>query len=151
MTHYRERLWPAPWLFISTALVIPASLLVFLPINTTAGIIVAIVLYLGCVGLLLLGSPVVEVTDTEFVAGKARLPLALVGDVAGFSGDEARVQRGQRLDARAYLLIRGWVDPVLKAGVDDVDDPTPYWLVSTRNPAALAAALEATRQRTPGK
>lgn len=151
MTHYRERLWPAPWLFISTALVIPASLLVFLPINTTAGIIVAIVLYLGCVGLLLLGSPVVEVTDTEFVAGKAHLPLALVSDVAGFSGDEARLERGQRLDARAYLLIRGWVDPVLKVGVDDAADPTPYWLVSTRNPSALADALEATRQRTPGK
>ncbi|MCU1417394.1 MAG: hypothetical protein JWP32_1568, partial [Schumannella sp.] len=28
---YRERLWPAPWVFLSTALVIPASLLVFLP------------------------------------------------------------------------------------------------------------------------
>jgi len=44
MTIYREKLWPAPWLFISTALVIPASLLVFLPINQLAGIIVAAVL-----------------------------------------------------------------------------------------------------------
>lgn len=151
MIHYRERLWPAPWLFISTALVIPASLLVFLPINTTVGIVVAIVLYLGCVGLLLLGSPVVEVTDTEFAAGKARLPLALLGEVGEFSGDEARMERGQRLDARAYLLIRGWVDPVVKVGVDDVADPTPYWLVSTRKPSSLAAVLEASRQRTPGK
>ena len=151
MIHYRERLWPAPWLFISTALVIPASLLVFLPINTTVGIVVAIVLYLGCVGLLLLGSPVVEVTDTEFAAGKARLPLALLGEVGEFSGDEARMERGQRLDARAYLLIRGWVDPVVKVGVDDVADPTPYWLVSTRKPSSLAAVLEASRPRTPGK
>lgn len=151
MTHYRERLWPAPWLFISTALVIPASLLVFLPINTTAGIVVAIVLYLGCVGLLLLGSPTISVTDTELVAGRAHLPLALVGAVEGFSGDEARLERGQRLDARAYLLIRGWVDPVVKVGVDDADDPAPYWLVSTRNPSALADALEATRKRTPGR
>ena len=151
MIHYRERLWPAPWLFISTALVIPASLLVFLPINTTVGIIVAIVLYLGCVGLLLLGSPVVELNDEQLVAGKARLPLALVGSVAQFSGYEARMERGQRLDARAYLLIRGWVDPVVRVEVDDAADPTPYWLVSTRNPSELAKALEASRQRTPGK
>ncbi len=149
--HYRERLWPAPWLFISTALVIPASLLVFLPINTTVGIIVAIVLYLGCVGLLLLGSPVVEVTDKQFVAGKARLPLELVGTVEGFSSDEARAQRGQNLDARAYLVIRGWVDPVVKVGVDDAADPTPYWLVSTRNPSAVADALATARQHTPGR
>ena len=38
--HYRERLWPAAWVFLATALVIPASLLVFLPISTTAGIVV---------------------------------------------------------------------------------------------------------------
>ena len=150
MTHYRERLWPAPWLFISTALVIPASLLVFLPINTTVGVVVAIVLYLGCAGLLLLGSPVVEVTDTHFVAGKARLPLALLGSVEGFSGEAARLERGQHLDARAYLVIRGWIDPVLKVGVDDEADPAPYWLVSTRNPSSLAEALAAT-QRTRGK
>ena len=151
MTHYRERLWPAPWLFISTALVIPASLLVFLPINTTVGVVVAIVLYLGCVGLLLLGSPVVEVTATHFVAGKARLPLGLVGAVEGFTGDAARLERGQNLDARAYLVIRGWVDPVVKVGVDDEADPAPYWLVSTRNPSSLAEALETARQRTPGR
>jgi hypothetical protein len=151
VTHYRERLWPAPWLFLSTALVIPASLLVFLPINTTVGVIVAIVLYLGCVGLLLLGSPAVEVTDTHFVAGKARLPLALVGPVEGFTRDEARLERGQRLDARAYLLIRGWVDPVVKVAVNDPDDPVPYWLVSTRNPSSLAEALDTARPRTPGR
>ena len=49
MILYRERLWPAPWLFLATALVIPASLLVFLPINVTVGIVTAIVLYAGCV------------------------------------------------------------------------------------------------------
>ena len=39
MYHYRERLWPSPGMFISTALVIPASLLVFLPINMVVGIV----------------------------------------------------------------------------------------------------------------
>lgn len=141
VTIYRERLWPAPWLFISTALVIPASLLVFLPINQTVGIIVAIVLYLGCVALLLLGSPAVTVTDTEFTAGKARLPIALVGTVAGFSGTDARAQRGPQLDARAWLLIRGWVDPVVTVEVVDADDPTPYWVVSTRHPEAIIDAV----------
>jgi hypothetical protein len=42
---YSERIWPSAWVFVSTALVIPASLLVFLPINLFAGVIVAIVLY----------------------------------------------------------------------------------------------------------
>jgi hypothetical protein len=151
MTVYRERLWPAPWLFLATALVIPASLLVFLPISTIAGIIAAIVLYAGCLILLMLSAPVVAVSDTEFIAGKARLPLDAIGEVAGFTGDDATLQRGQRLDARAYLLIRGWIGPVVRVGVNDADDPTPYWLVSTRRPDAVADAIATIRQRTPGR
>jgi hypothetical protein len=141
VTIYRERLWPAPWLFISTALVIPASLLVFLPINQTAGVIVAVVLYLGCVVLLLLGSPRLAVTETELLAGRARLPISAIGAANGFAGMEARLERGQRLDARAWLMIRGWVDPVVRLRVDDVSDPTPYWLLSTRHPDEVIAAI----------
>jgi Protein of unknown function (DUF3093) len=147
MTTYRERLWPAVWLFFSTALVIPASLLVFLPINETVGIVVAVVLYLGSVGLLLLASPVVTVTDREFVAGKARVPLEVVSTATGFTGLEASGERGQRLDARAWLMIRGWVDPVVRVELNDPSDPVPYWLVSTRRPDELVAAITAAKKR----
>ncbi|PID54264.1 MAG: hypothetical protein CSB46_03540 [Micrococcales bacterium] len=30
---------------------------------------------------------------------------------------------------------------VVRIGLDDPSDPTPYWLVSSRNPQALAAAV----------
>ncbi len=135
------------WLFLSTALVIPASLLVFLPINETVGMVVAAVLYLGCVGLLLIAAPAVEVTSTEFVAGKARVPLELVASAAGFVGSEASAERGQRLDARAWLLIRGWIDPVVRVELNDPNDPVPYWLVSTRRPDDLIEALDAAKKR----
>lgn len=145
MTFYRERLTPGPWIFVITALVIPASLLVFLPINTTVGVIVAIVLYLGCVAVLVLASPVIEVTETALIAGRASLPLENVGVASGFSTTEATLERGQRLDARAWLVIRGWVDPVVKVEVLDDRDPAPYWLLSTRRPAAVISALAEAR------
>jgi hypothetical protein len=143
MSVFRERLWPAPWLFLATALVIPASLLVFLPINTTAGIVVAAVLYAGCVALLLLGSPVVEVTESTLAVGKARLPLSVVAGAVASRGTQARAERGVGLDARAFLMIRGWVDPVVRVTLDDPNDPTPYWLISTRRPEELVRVLTA--------
>jgi hypothetical protein len=145
MSIYRERLLPGPWPFITTALVIPASLLVFLPINMTLGIICAAILYTACVVLLVLGSPRIEVTDAQLIAGRARLPLLNVGELKGYTGTEATQERGPRLDARAWLLIRGWISPVVKVAVDDADDPTPYWLVSTRHPRELIAALKQAR------
>lgn len=141
MPIYRERLWPAPWVFLATALVIPASLLVFLPINTTAGAICAIVLYGAIVGTLILTTPTVEVTDEFFTAGRARLPRSVVSRIEAFEGVDAVAQRGTALDARAWLLLRGWIPGVVKVQLDDPSDPTPYWLISTRQPQRLAAAL----------
>jgi Protein of unknown function (DUF3093) len=147
MLIYRERLLPGPMIFVITALVIPASLLVFLPINQTLGVICAAVLYATCVILLVVGSPRIEVTDSMLVAGRARLPLPNVGDAVGFTGTAATAERGPKLDARAWLVIRGWISPVVRVDVLDPTDPTPYWLVSTRHPADLIAAL--TQAKTP--
>jgi hypothetical protein len=149
MTNYRERLWPAPWLFLSTALIIPATLLVFVPINFSVGIVAAIVFYLACVGALLLGSPVIEVTGEDFRAGRATLPLSIVGSVEGFKADEATLERGQRLDARSWLLLRGWVSPVVKLENLDPRDSAPYWLVSTRHPEAVVAAIDEAKRARP--
>ena len=70
---YRERLWPAWWVFLATALVIPASLLVFLPISVVAGYVAAGVLYGAIVVTLLLTTPVIEVTEGMLRAGRARI------------------------------------------------------------------------------
>src|SRR5690606_17407909 len=138
---YRERLWPAPWIFLSTALVIPASLLVFLPISTTAGWIVAVVLYGLIVATLLVTTPTVEVADGELRAGRARLPLAVVGGVRAAHGADAVHERGVGLHADAWLLIRGWIPDVVRVELDDPQDPTPYWIISSRRADALAAAI----------
>jgi len=147
---YRERLWPSPWVFVATALVIPAALLVFLPISEIAGIVVAVVLYGAIVVVLFATTPVVEVTDAEFGAGRAHLPLALVRSATASEGVEATEERGVRLDARAYLLIRGWIPGVVRVELDDPSDPTPYWLVSSRHPRRLAAVLSSAAPATDG-
>ena len=146
MTNYREKLWPAPWLYIATALVMPASLLVLLPINAFAGLVTAVVLYAGCVILLITGSPVIRVTDSHLLAGKARLPLGVIGEVTAYEGEDAKLHTGQLLDARAWLLIRGWISPIVRVQVTDETDPTPYWVVSSRHPQAVVAAIEAARE-----
>ncbi|HNP15080.1 MAG TPA: DUF3093 domain-containing protein [Terrimesophilobacter sp.] len=141
MTLYREKLWASAWLYLAMALVMPASLLVFLPINVAVGIVVAVVLYGGCVAILVLASPTIVVTDGALVAGRASLPLRFVGTATPFREPEATLERGRNLDARAWLLIRGWVGPVVKVENTDPADPTPYWLVSSRKPEELASAL----------
>jgi hypothetical protein len=139
---YRERLWPAPWVFIATALVIPASLLVFLPISLPAGIAVAVGLYAAILVALIATTATIEVTASEFRAGRARMPRSVVARALPFEGADATAERGVRLDARAWLLLRGWIPGVVRVELDDPQDPTPYWLVASRHPEELAAALK---------
>nr|WP_289845934.1 DUF3093 domain-containing protein [Curtobacterium sp. WW7] len=141
-------MWAPPALYLATALVIPASLLVFLPISATAGVAVAIGMELGVLVLLWALAPVIEVTDTEFRAGRAHLPRSVVGEVAGFDGAAATSQRGPELDARAWTLFRGYVHGVVKVEVRDAADPTPYWLVSVRDPEAVTRALTSGAERS---
>lgn len=140
---YRERLWPAWWMYLATALVIPASLLVFLPISQIAGVIVAVILYSAIVVVLLATSPVIEVTDGMLRVGRARIERSFVGSVTAHEKTDAVAERGTRLDARAYLVLRGWISGVVRIEIADDDDPTPYWLVSTKRPEELADILKA--------
>jgi hypothetical protein len=138
---HRERLSPSPAVYLATVLVIPATFLVFLPINVVAGFIVAAALYLGSVTAFIATSPVVRVTRDGFFAGTAHLTPDEIGTVTTYTGGDATQQRGPRLDARAWTLFRGWVHPVVKIELLDDTDPAPYWLVSTRHPDKLAEAL----------
>jgi hypothetical protein len=149
MPEYREKLWASPWMFLASALVIPASILVFAPISMTAGIITAAVLYGGCVALLIIGSPVVQVHEGTLSAGHAQISTDLLGEAEAFVGAEATAERGPRLDVRAWLLIRGWIQPVVRVPILDENDPAPYWLLSTRHPQKLAAAINESRRPAP--
>jgi hypothetical protein len=141
MTHYRERLSPSWWITLSVALLIPATSLIFLPVNLPLGIAVGISLWAGSMAVLWFSSPTVSVTDSHLSAGSATIDHKFVSGVEVFRKDQATMQRGTKLDARAWLVIRGWVDPVVKVTLNDPKDPTPYWLVSAREPDKLAAAL----------
>jgi hypothetical protein len=90
-------------------------------------------------------SPVVEIADGEFRAGRARIPVRFTASPESFRREEATAKRGPELDARAWLCLRGWIDPIVRVHITDPDDPAPYWVVSTRHPDELVAALQRAR------
>jgi hypothetical protein len=97
------------------------------------------------------GRPRVSVDGTTFRAGRAHIPLDLVGAVTVLDADAVRRQAGVDADARAYLLLRPYLKRGVRVDIADPADPTPYWLVSSRRPDALVSALEAGRaSRTAG-
>jgi hypothetical protein len=119
------------------------AVLAMLPVGVVVAAASAVVVGVAAAVGLVAAAPLVEVSGGQLRAGRAQIPVHLLRDARWVAGEEARQERGPRLDARAYLCIRGWVDPVVRVDLDDPEDPTPYWLVSSRRPEALVDALRA--------
>jgi hypothetical protein len=87
------------------------------------------------------GSARIEVEDGWLRAGRARISAEYLGPADPLDAAETRRVAGRDADVRAYLLIRPYLKRSVRVTLRDGRDPTPYWLLSTRDPAALAAAI----------
>ncbi|MFZ0831567.1 MAG: DUF3093 domain-containing protein [Mycobacterium sp.] len=74
-------------------------------------------------------------------AGPAHLPADVVSRSAEIPQSAKSAALGRQLDPAAYVLHRPWIGPMVLLVLDDPDDPTPYWLVSSRHPERVLAAL----------
>lgn len=150
MSPYRERLVvPVLWWLLLAGLAGSAWLVYHQVYGPSVSLpVLGGVFVLGALALLAYGRLLVAVDGDGVTVGRARLPLTALGPAEALTGDAARTARGPGLDPRAYVAIRGYVPGVVRIGVDDDADPTPYWLVSTRRPERLVAVLEAARQTT---
>lgn len=94
------------------------------------------------------GSPRVVVGDGALRAGRARIEGRHLGLVESLDVEQTRRAAGVEADARAYLVLRPYLSRTVRVQITDPEDPTPYWLVGTRHPDALATAVgELTRGR----
>lgn len=139
---YTEKLWPNVWIWLVSAGLSGAGILVFAPISLAAGLTAAVVLFVIIAVLLVLSTPAVTVTGSTLRVGRATIERRFVGTASAFRGAEATAERGTRLNGLAFLCIRGWIDPVVRIEITDPSDRTPYWLTSTRHPDRLVAALK---------
>ncbi len=144
---FSERLWPGPLGWSSVLGLAAVMALVMSPVRTwlavVAGLVTLAIGLIAAIGL----SPRVTLSDGVLSAGRARIPVHFLGEAHVLDRDEVRAAVGPGSDARDYVVLRSWLPGAVSVLVDDPADPTPRWLVSSRRPRELLAALEATRDQ----
>lgn len=147
---YAERL-RAPWPAWMLATLVAGSLGIAYGYAVGAGWGVAMFAGSQALGVwvLLRTAPLVRVDERVLRAGRARLPRKHAGAITALDAATARRLRGVDADASAYLCVRSFVGPAVRVEVTDPADPHPYWLVSTRHPDRLLAALASTSTGRP--
>lgn len=147
MPLYRERLFaPLLWWATGTVTMLTFGAIVWTGFDPWITIAV-FALLLGVMAAFLLnwGRAVIEVSDGVLRAGGETVPLADIGEVRPLDENQARALRGPRADPRAFVLIRPYLRYAVFAELTGPAAAVPYWLIATRHPAELAAAIESSR------
>jgi Protein of unknown function (DUF3093) len=91
----------------------------------------------------------IEVADGVLRAGKDALALSGADEVLALDEKQATALRGPRADPAAHILLRPYLKRAVYVGLADPGEGVPYWLVATRRPEELAAAIERARHDSP--
>jgi len=145
---YRERLSvPALWWVLAVVCVALLGSEVWAGLGGLVPLLTYVVLAL-IVGAFLVNwsLAVIEVTDGVLRAGGATLPLDKAGEVVALNEEQAARVRGPRADPSAHLLLRPYLKRAVYVVVADPASAVPYWLLATRKPDELTAAIERSRQ-----
>jgi len=144
---YSERL-SAPWwawpALLGAAALLAAEIGLGAP-GARTWVPYAVLLPLAALGLLWVGRIRVAVTGGELRVDDARLPVRFVADAIPLDAAGRRELLGVGADPLAFVVQRPWVPGAVQVLLDDPADPTPYWVISSRHPTQLAAALLAAR------
>jgi Protein of unknown function (DUF3093) len=149
---YRERLRLSWWSWLP-ALMIDAIVAIeftlgFATIPTWLPF--AVLIPLTVAGLIWTSRISVTVTDDELQIDDARLPLSVIADVVALDARGKREALGVASNPLAFVIQRPWIGPAVQVLLDDPADPTPYWLISSRQPIELATALLEASSRARG-
>jgi hypothetical protein len=141
MYEYRERLRvPVAWWLLAVPTVLVLGGEFYEVLSSPWPLVIIGCLAAACTTILvLLSRAQIDVRDGALTAGGEVLPLTAVNEVITLDERQSARLRGPRADPAAHLYSR----PYLKQSVYlAINDPrVPYWLIGTRHPAELAAAV----------
>ncbi|MBX5447378.1 MAG: DUF3093 domain-containing protein [Acidothermus cellulolyticus] len=81
----------------------------------------------------------IDVTAAGLRVGRSTLPAAHIGRVRVLDRNAMRLITGPQARADAVLRLLPWLHEAVQ--IETPGRPEPYWVVATKRPAALAAAL----------
>lgn len=146
LVHYRERLIPGPaWWAVAASLIAMIAIAYGAALGSTIGVVVAVVLGTITGVALIRTSPVISVSDDGLACGHARLPVGTWLPPRTLTGPElTSIRRGLDVDTgdRVYHVIPAWfAGRGILLSLEDPSDPHSAWLIATRHPQRLSAAL----------
>jgi hypothetical protein len=139
---YHERLSvPLLWWLLAGGFALTMLLAIGLYLGPAWGIAAAGLSLAVAATLFLSAALVIDVDGQRIRIGRAEIDHDFISGCQALDAEATGRRAGVDADARAHLVLRPYVATAVEITLADPADPVPYWLVSTRRPQQLAAAL----------
>jgi len=147
MGSYRERLFVpvSYWLLAIPVVVLLGGEAYFIAGGIVPPLTMAVIAAVVGAFLVNWSSATIEVAGGVLRVGRNTLALSEAGEVITLDERQSALLRGPRADPAAHILLRPYLKRAVYVGIADQAEGVPYWLVATRRPEKLAAAIERAR------
>lgn len=145
MGSYRERLLVpvSYWLLAVPVVVSLGAEAYFFVDGIIPPLVIGLLAVIVVVFLVHWSAATIEVTGGVLRADSATLALSEVSQALALDERQAALLRGPKGNPAAHLLLRPYLKRAVYIGLADPGEGVPYWLVATRHPEKLAAAIGA--------
>lgn len=137
----RERVYPGWAFYLATGFIPLACAIILFAISVDYFLVTFLIVEATILTTSIITAPVISVTEESLAINSVSIPRNLVGSVSIVPTERGFAERGTELDPRAFLRLQVGVKELVKIMVLDPQDPTPYWLLSTRRGAELKSIL----------
>lgn len=148
MGSYRERLFVpvSYWALAVPVVVLLGSEAYFFVDGVIPLLFMALIAVVVVAFLMNWGAATIEVTAGVLRAGRDTLALSEASQVVALDERQSKLLGGPRADPAARILLRPYLRRAVYVALAEPIEGVPYWLVATRRPDELAAAIERARR-----
>jgi Protein of unknown function (DUF3093) len=146
---FRERLTvPILWWVLAGLFSLSILIAVGAYLGPAWGVGTSVATLLVAAGIFGSASIVISIDEKDIQVGRASIDHAYIAACRALNAEETRRRTGIEADARAHMVVRPYIKTAVEITLADPEDPVPYWLVSTRRPQQLAAAMHSAASST---
>ena len=129
------------WIFVAF-LDLSIIFAIWAALDMTATFVTLIVISILTIALYRKSALRITVTQGWLLVGPAAIERAYIHNFQILNKNEMRNMRGLQASPLNFLQIRFWTPAGIKLSIRDPKDPTPAWIISSRNGEQLIKVLE---------
>jgi len=138
---YNEWVLPNFGTFAAVFVILPSTAIIAEPFDLMVGAIIGLIAVVAIWVILVAKAPRIQISQDQLRVNQVSIPRSLIGEASVITKREIFSERGPDLNPAAHKVFQGTVKTAVKIAIIDPEDPTPYWLISTRHPGMLVELL----------